>query len=267
MNALGWGSWTVGGIALCCSVACGPSAPPPPPPEEETTGQEEPPPPPPPPAPASLYVVHASPDPGLATLSIALDDAPAIVSDLGAGSASAPMEVASGTHSLRVLGVASVETGEAPVVLTTSVELAPGSRPILLVYGEPSVVPPLAVTVLDEDASGTATRGRIVHGLVGVAAVDLCVAGVPIANALEPGEISPSTPLTEGAVTLELHAANDTACHGRAMGTAHVTLAAGTSHVIALSGHAGRRARITGSVLVCTEGASVGCTNVPLVSR
>jgi hypothetical protein len=211
--------------------------------------------------------VHASPDPGLSTLSIALDDAPPIVTSLAAGSVSDAAEVSAGSHALNVLGVVSVETGEAPVVMTTTIEVSPGSHPIVLVLGEPSAVPPLAVTVLDEDTSGSATRARVAHGLVGVAGLDVCVGGAPIANALEPGAISQSTPMVEGAVTLELHATNDTACHGRALGTAHVTLAAGSAHVLALSGHAGRRGRITGSVIVCTEGATAACTSVAIAAR
>lgn len=260
-----WGSWTVSGIALCCSVACG-SSPPADPPPEDTAGHEEPPPP--PPAPASVIVVHASPDPGLGTLSIRLDDATdAIVSNLEAGASSAPVEVASGSHALHVLGVASIETGEAPEVFATSVEMSPGSRPIVLIYGEPAAEPTLTVTVLDEDASGTSTRARIVHGLVGVAALDVCVGTSPVVAALAPGVISPITPLGEGAVTFAVHAASDTPCQGRALGVAHATLAAGTGYLVAISGHAGRRGHVTGSVVVCSEGASVSCENATIGTR
>ena len=261
-----WGSWTVSGIALSLAIACGSSAPPPPPPST-TSGHEEAERPPPPPPPASVRVVHASADPGLGTLSIALDEASPIVTDLAAGSASAAIEVPAGAHSLRVLGVASVETHEAPLVLTTNVELARGSRAILLVVGEPAAEPPLTVSVLDEDASGTSTRARIVHGLIGVAAIDVCVAGAAIAPALASGAISPVTPIVEGATALELHAASGTACHGRSLGIAHATLSAGTSYVIALSGQLGRRGRLAGSFVVCSEGSSGACENVALVAR
>jgi hypothetical protein len=261
-----WGSWTVSGIALCCSVACG-SSPPPDPPPDETAGHEEPPPPP-PPAPASVIVVHASPDPGLSTLSLRIDDAEPIVSNLAAGSSSAPIEIASGSHAVHLLGVASVETGEAPEVLVTNVELSPGSRPLILVYGEPGAEPTLTVTVLDEDATGTSTRGRIVHGLVGVDAVDVCVGTTPIVAALAPGVVSPITPIGDGVVAIALHAANETPCHGRALGIAHATLAAGTGYLVTLSGHAPRaRGRMTGSVVVCSEGASVSCENAAIGAR
>lgn len=254
------------GIALCCSLACG-GSPPPEPPPEETAGHEEPPPPP-PPTPASVIIVHASPDPGLGTLSIRFDDdADPVARDLAAGASSAPLEVQPGTHTLHVLGVASIETGEAPEVFATSVELSEGSRPILLVYGEPSATPPLAVTVLDEDASGTSTRARVVHGLVGVDAVDVCAGGAPIAAALAPGAIAPVMSMSEGALTLTLSAASETPCHGRAIGVAHATLAAGTGYLITLSGHSGRRGRISGSAVVCSEGASVRCESAAFGTR
>ncbi len=262
-----WGHWMVGGIALCCSTACGSSAPPPPPPEETTTGHEEPPPPPPPPAPASIHVVHGSPDPGLSTFSIRLDGDPPIVSDLAALSASGAIEVASGAHALHLLGVASVETGEAAEVLATDITLGEGAHPIVLVYGEPSAEPPLTVTVLDEDASSTSTRARLVHGLVGVGPVDVCIGTSPVATAMAPGAISQSTPMTEGANAFALHAASDTACHGRALGVAHATLSPGASYVITLTGHSARRGHVTGSALVCTEGASTSCESAAIGTR
>jgi hypothetical protein len=265
MRTLRRGSWTVGGIALCCSVACGPSAPPPPPPET-STGHEEPPPPPPPPA-ASLHVVHASPDPGLSSFSIGIDGDPPIVRDLAAGTASGAIEVASGAHALHLLGVASVETGEAAEVMATDVTFAEGAHPIVLVYGEPSAEPPLTVTVLDEDATGTGTRARIVHGLVGVPAIDVCNGTTPIAAALEPGAISPATPIGEGAAAIAVHTASDDPCHGRSLGVAHTTLAAGTAYVITISGHNARRGRPTASLVVCSEGNSVTCESAALGAR
>jgi len=211
--------------------------------------------------------VHASPDPGLSTFSIRLDDASPIVTDLAASTASGSIEVASGAHALHLLGVASVETGEAPEVMVTDITLAEGAHPIVLVYGEPSAEPPLVVSVLDEDASGTGTRARLVHGLVGVGAVDVCVGTSPIATGLAPGAISQSTPMTEGSIAIALHAANDTACHGRALGVAHVTLVAGTSYVVALSGRNARRGHLTGSIVVCSEGASATCENLTIGAR
>lgn len=264
-----FGAWTVSGIALCCSIACGSSAPPPTPPPQETAGHEEPePPPPPPPPPASVHVVHASPDPGLSTLSVRLDeDATSIVSDLAASSASASIDVTPGTHAVHVLGVASVETGEATEVLVASIDVTSSTHPIVLVFGEPSAEPPLTVSVIEQDASSGATRVRIVHGLIGVAAIDVCVGGAPIADGLAPGAISPVTPLAEGAVTIVLHAASESACHGRALGTAHATLAAGTSYVATLSGHAPRRGRMTGSIVLCSEGETVTCENAAIGTR
>lgn len=268
MRMVSLAGWTVSGIALCWAVACGggSSEPPPPPPEEETSGQEEPPPPPPPPPPAVAHVVHASPDPGLATFSVRLDDAPALVTDLAAGSGSGAVEIGAGTHSLHLMGVASVETGEAPEVMVTDVDVASGAHPLVLVYGEPAAEPPLAVTVLAEETTSTGTRARIVHGLVGMAAVDVCVGTTAIAAGLAPGAISSVAPIGDGAVALVVHAAHDTPCHGRAMGTAHVTTTAGGAHVATLTGHYARR-RLTGSVVLCTEGADASCASATLGAR
>jgi hypothetical protein len=264
MRTRTWGSWGLIGIVFC--AACGSSAHAPPPSETETAGHEEPAPPPPPP-PASIRIVHASADPGLGTLSISLDGAAPIVTDLAAGTASAPIDVASGTHALRVLGVASVETGEAPEVLATSIELVRDTHPIVLVYGEPTVEPPLTVTVLEEDASGAATRARIVHGLIGVAGIDVCVAGAALAPALGAGAVSTVTPVAEGAVVVEIRATSATPCRGRAMGSAHVTLAASTAYVIALSGSLGRRGVLAGSLVVCSEGATGSCESAAIGRR
>ena len=223
-----WGPWIVGGIALCCSTRVdrahrhAAAA------RGRRRRHEEPAPPPPPPTPASIHVVHGSPDPGLSTFSIRLGEDPPIVSDLAAGLGER-RDRGSVRHArmLHLLGVASVETGEATEVLATNITLAEGAHPIVLVYGEPSAEPPLTVTVLDEDASSTSTRARLVHGLVGVGAIDVCIGASPIATALAPGVISQSTPMTEGATAFALHAASDVACHGRALGVAHATLSPG----------------------------------------
>ncbi len=260
--------WTVGGIALCCAVACGSSAPAEPPPEETTTsGEEQPPAPPPPPPPALVHVVHASPDPGLSTFTIRLDDGPAVVTDLAAGSASGALEVTPGSHALHLLGVASVETGEAPEVLATSIEVDSGAHPMVIVFGEPSAEPPLTVRVLDEDTSESATRVRLLHGLVGVGTLDVCVGGTPLAAGLAPGTMAPIASLAEGSVALVVHAASPNACHGRAVGTAHATLAAGTAYIATITGHSGRRGRVTGALVVCSEGADTACASATLGAR
>lgn len=213
-----------------------------------------------------MHVIHGSPDPGLATFSIAIDDGAPVVRDLAAGAASDAIEVTPGTHTIHLLGVASIETGEAPEVMVTSVEVASGSHPIWLVAGEPAAEPPLAVTVLDE-SQAAGTQARIVHGIEGAGALDVCVGGTSIAAGLAPGAMSSYAPIAEGAVAIDLRAGSDQPCHGRSMGIAHVTIEPSHAYVIVLSAHTARRGRLNGNVVACTEGASVTCTSAAIGTR
>lgn len=211
-----------------------------------------------------MRVIHGSPDPGLATFSLAIDDGTPVVHDLAAGAASEAFEVTPGTHTIHLLGVASIETGEAPEVLVTSLEVAAGAHPIWLVAGEPAAEPALAVSALEPSPSG-GTQARIFHGVVGASALDVCVGGNAMAAGLAPGAMSALAPIAEGAVTVDLRAASDQPCHGRSMGIAHVTIEAGSASVIVLSAHAARRGRLNGNVVACTEGGA--CTTAPLGTR
>jgi hypothetical protein len=212
-------------------------------------------------------VVHGSADPGLSTLSVGFDDAAPVVVDLAAQSLSPAVDVPAGTHHASISGVASVETGERPVVFTSDVELGPGAHPLLVVIGEPTSTPALAALLLDEDASGTSTRVRVVHGLVGVDAIDVCVGGAPLAAALAPGGVSSSAPASAGAASVELRATGATPCSGRSLGVAHVTLAEGRPTLLVLEGRAARRGRMTAHVIACTEGPDAACTTVATGAR
>ncbi len=186
--------------------------------------------------------------------------------DLAAGTASDAIEVAAGTHTLHLLGVASVETGEAPEVLVTSVEVASGAHPIWLVVGEPSAEPPLVVSVLDPSA-GAGEGARIVHGIEGADALDVCVGGAAVAAGLAPGAVSELAPIGRGLVALDLRAASEQPCHGRSMGIAHVTFDASAPYLVVLSAHTARRGRLAGNVVACAEGASIACSTAAIGTR
>ncbi|AKF11446.1 DUF4397 domain-containing protein [Sandaracinus amylolyticus] len=276
--------WSTLFISLALA-ACGGAPAAEPEPEPTTAGAEEPPPPPPPPPPARIRAVHATSEPAVSSVSFAFaEGAEPVISNLAYRSATAYLEVPPGAHHVRVLGVPSVETGEAPELLATDTELASESSTTLILVGMAAGDPPLAVVVAPDrtepPGEGLAAL-RLYHAIAGQGPVDVCVAGaaprdpaLPVFTAVEPNAFARGDAgewadvLPSGEIALQLRAPNPTPCRGRVLGVARFTPSAGSRHTLVAVGRASGRPRVDRELLVCNDPPGDGaCTVVPIAAR
>lgn len=269
-------AWIV--VSLFALNACGGAPAPEPEPEPEpTTGAEEAPPPPPPPA--TVRVIHGAFDPSAASVSVAFDGADPIVTDLAYQQASGYVEVAAGEHALSLLGADGTELlGWTPPAFGEGASYT-------LVMSSAEEIPVVFGASMDEAASPRENTAaiRVFHGVVGLDAVDVCLAGesaradgILIFQNVQPSSFAG----TEGAMyaelpspgtelTLQLRTTNARPCHGRVQGVARVTPVAGGRYTAVAVGRASGRARVDRELLVCADPPAVdtSCTAVPITAR
>jgi hypothetical protein len=262
-------------VVLC--VACGaPAAAP-----ARTTGAETAPP---PREPAHVRVVHAAPDPSTATVTLLRGDA-TFAADLAFGASTSYVDVAPGAHALVVEGLRSIESGDAPVLLTAATpQLAPGARVTLVLAGIPGGEPALALSASDDAPPAPAADAaaiRFFHAIVADAALDVCLAGAtphdaatPVFTAVARGSFASAesgayaTLPATGETALQIRAAGDAPCSGRALGIARFSPAAGGVHLLVATGRGGRGRGADRTLLVCDDTpADPACLTVPFTHR
>lgn len=249
---------------------------------------------PPPPQPAGIRVIHASPDRALGSVSAFLDDsAVAAVQGLAYKGIAGYLEVTPGAHGL-ALRRASAPAAAPPALSLRTDELDAAARYTAVVYGLAAGTPRLAVAV-GTDMLGLPEEGkarvRFFHALVGVGAVDLCLAGRP-ARAAAPNQPAqaavPASPVfanvvygafgaaqggqytdvAAGApVTLQVRAQNARACTGALRGTVTLTPASASVVTAVAVGRAVGAPPVARELLVCADAPVSGapsCAAVPI---
>ncbi|MEZ4405593.1 MAG: DUF4397 domain-containing protein [Polyangiales bacterium] len=262
-------------VALALAAACSSSTPPPPPPPPppaptggETT-EATPPTPPPPPAMAKVRVIHAAPiaEPNV---DVYADGAatPAI-EGLAFKAVRGYMDLPVGEHTV-ALRPAGNHDGD-PLVSATTPSLEQDHFYTVIAHGVPGGQPALAITASGDDTTeppeGQA-RVRFFHALVGVNAVDVCVAGATARAAATPvfanvgyGAWGDYANVPGGnAVNLQVRAQNARPCTGAVIGTVSVTPPAGARATAVAVGNTTATPAVAPELLVCTDTAESSCS-------
>ena len=269
------------------AIACGGGTPAAEPePVAETTGAEtetaSEPAPPPPPAMSRVRVIHASPDPAAASVTIALDArTEPLIAELAYRSGSAYTDASASHHSIVVRGPAT-EAGEGPTLALASEDLEP-EHTFTAVFVSQAVADSPFTVFASEDVvapEGDASV-RFFHALTGVDDIDLCVAGATAraeattlfgevalnAFGAAAGTQFASVPAT-GEVVIQLRAESSPTCHGRVLGVARFTPAASTSYTLVAIGRTTGRPRADRELLICPDAPADGsCTAAPIAAH
>jgi hypothetical protein len=264
--------------ALTLLAACGGSSP-----SAEAThessGDEvvEAPPPPPPPEPARVRVIHAAFDPSAASVAVAFDGADPAIAALAYEFASSYAELPAGSHSASVSSNGTELIG-ADMDLSTE-----GGWYTAIAYStsELPVAIQLATDRADAPAEGTAAL-RFFHGIVGLAAIDVCTPGataradgVPVFTAVQPGALASApdgsayTSVPAGAeIMLQFRAQHATPCHGRVQGVANLTPVSGNYTLVAVGRTTGRP-RVDRELLFCADppASDTSCAALPIAAH
>jgi hypothetical protein len=240
------------------------------------TPQTPPPTPPPPPAPARVRVVHASPDPATASVSVYLDggSTPAIAG-LAYRAVAGYAELPPGAHTVAVRPATA--PADSPAALEGSTpELASGAGYTVIAHGLASGVPALALAAAADDGPAPEAghaHVRFFHALVGAAAADICLpganaraAGTPVFANVAYGTFGAAS--GEGAhgtfanvptgaeVRLQIRAANAARpCTGASLGTVAFTPTEGVWTAVAVGRTTGRPA-VAKELLLMMDGSA-----------
>jgi hypothetical protein len=144
----------------------------------------------------------------------------------------------------------------------------------VIAHGLASGEPRLGVTPLEDDRSAPPdgqARIRFFHALVGVNAVDLCVAGAtpraaatPLFTNIAYGGTGAYANVPAAAVTIQVRAQNAQACTGAIIGTVAVTPTAGMMATAVAVGNAAATPAVAPELLVCSDAEQSSCTAVPV---
>ncbi len=252
-----------------------------------------------PPAPASVRVIHASPDRAAASVDLYADDLPTpIATAVAYRSIVGAVSVPAGAHTIHVRRAGAAVTTPAALSATTPA-LEGGQRYTVIAHGLVGGAAPHALTIAaDADAMPTPDAGtahvRFFHAIVGLGAVDVCrlatparpaaagrpaVAAVPAAPVLQnvaygsfasaehDGQASHYVHVPAGAaLTLQVRAHAARPCAGLLRGTVTLT-PADQSVVTAVAVGRATAPLAPRALLLCSDGTYEGapsCTPVAI---
>jgi hypothetical protein len=239
----------------------------------------------PPPEPmSSLRVIHASSDPAVASVSIALDArSEPLIASLGYRTSSGYTPASAGHHSVVVRGPGA-DGEEGPTLALASEELEP-EHTFTAVFVNQEVADSPFTIFASEDVPAPPAEGeadiRFFHALIGSDDVDVCVAGATAradattlfadvalnAFGATAGHQFATVP-AEGEVVVQLRASSTPICHGRVAGVARFTPTSGTSYTLVAIGRTSGHPRVDREMLICPDAPADGsCTVVPIAAR
>lgn len=257
-------------LASACSSSTPPPQPPPPPSPSGNEVVQTPPPPPPPPPMARARVIHAAP---ITTPNVDVyADGNAAISNFAFQSVRGYMNLPAGEHALTIRA-AGVTEGDA---------LFTGSTPSLeadrfytvIAHGLAAGDPRLSVTAALDDRTAPPegqARVRFFHALVGVSAVDVCVAGAtaraqatPLFTNVAYGGWGEYANVPAAAVSLQVRAQHARPCRGAVIGAIPVTPVAGVTATAIAVGNPTATPVVAPALLVCSDASESSCAPIPV---
>ena len=238
-----------------------------------------PPPAPPPPPMAHVRILHASPEPAAASVTVQSDDASTpLASSLVYRSAAGYFDAAPGEHTVNVGSSSGASSGAPALITVHSPALEAGHYYTAVAFGMPTGRHPYALVFAADDSSRPAdghARVRFLHATANEPAVDLCIAGATARAPGAPvfanvafgswgsaaaGQGSYAEVPSGAALSLQVRAHGEQPCVGRVRGTFNISPAERAVLTLVSVGHAGRPP-VAREIMVCDDAPSVTSTS------